>query len=206
MSKNSAITDEEFLEICNSGTDEEIEESLKNGADPDARDEYGWTALFWIDSPDSAEILLRYGADVNARDNDGNTPLHFASADMAEKLLDHDADVSIKNNFNMTALDRAIYLGYNNIVEILATKTALNERDENGMTILHGVQDANIVYTLVLLGADVHAKDNNGDTPLDIALRKGWSDVADVLRSHGGKSKSSYSNDALSELFNEIFR
>ena len=37
-------------------------------------------------------------------------------------------------------------------------------------------------------GADVNAKDNNGGTPLDVAIQLKRTEIADLLRKHGGKT------------------
>jgi ankyrin repeat protein len=43
------------------------------------------------------------------------------------------------------------------------------------------------VSRLLAKGADVNAKDKDGHTPLNDAIRNGYDDVAEVLRQHGGK-------------------
>ncbi len=53
---------------------------LEHGADPNARNDMGWTPLHYacqLDSRDvdMAALLLKYGADPNAADNRGLTPL-----------------------------------------------------------------------------------------------------------------------------------
>jgi len=41
---------------------------------------------------------------------------------------------------------------------------------------------------LYVNGGDINAKDNNGFTPLYVALAKGGEAVADLLRMHGGQA------------------
>jgi ankyrin repeat protein len=36
--------------------------------------------------------------------------------------------------------------------------------------------------------SDVNAKDNDGDTPLDMAIKYKRTETADLLRKHGGKT------------------
>lgn len=76
------------------------------GADVDARDEFGHTALHlavlcWHGA---VSMLLRRGADVNARDEVGNTPLHLAALRGAcvEVLLASGADPAVRNKERLT--------------------------------------------------------------------------------------------------------
>ena len=41
---------------------------------------------------------------------------------------------------------------------------------------------------LIDKGADVNAKDDGGDTPLDGAIINNETEIADLLRKHGGKT------------------
>jgi ankyrin repeat protein len=43
------------------------------------------------------------------------------------------------------------------------------------------------VTRLLAAGADINARDNNGETPLTFATKAGNNQVAKVLREHGGK-------------------
>ena len=50
--------------------------------------------------------------------------------------------------------------------------------------------DGNIesVKNLLVAGADVNAKNEDGETPLDDAVRYKQTEIADLLRKHGGKT------------------
>jgi ankyrin repeat protein len=45
-----------------------------------------------------------------------------------------------------------------------------------------------IVELLITNGADVNAKDADGFTPLDTAINSQHTEIADLLRKHGGKT------------------
>ena len=62
------------------------------------------------------------------------------------------------------------------------------KNDEDG-TPLHLPADrghTEVVELLITAGADVNAKDDEGETPLDQAGTS-WPETADLLRKHGGK-------------------
>ena len=60
---------------------EDVRLVLDAGADVNARNEVGATALMWaVDDLDKTRLLLRKGADPNARSDDGRTPLLVATS------------------------------------------------------------------------------------------------------------------------------
>ena len=70
---------------------------LEKGADPNARNEAGATALMWAaGDAEKTQLLVDHGADVNARSGDARTALSIAagwsgSSDVVKILLDHGA-------------------------------------------------------------------------------------------------------------------
>jgi ankyrin repeat protein len=68
---------------------------LDLGADVNARDKQGATALFFCQRVDACRALLDRGALVNAVDCRGNTALHSAGQiDLCRVLLEHGADIN----------------------------------------------------------------------------------------------------------------
>ena len=134
---------------------------ISKGADINARDRDGWTALHWAQSKAVAELLIAHGVDVNTKDDDGHTPLHAAScfgqSDVVEVLLSHGADVKATDYMGMTPLFGAALMGQTNVAELMIAK-----------------------------GADVNAKDNAGWTPLRWAEQRGHADMVALLKKHGG--------------------
>ncbi len=72
----------------------EVKKFLDNGADTEAKDEYGFTALHEAAGRghgDIVKVLLEYGADTEARTKNGRTPCDVAKHDGIRRLLDqHD--------------------------------------------------------------------------------------------------------------------
>jgi len=70
---------------------------LSKGADPNAKNDSGATALLWaVEQPEVTRLLLEHGADRNVRSADGLTPLllavdRFGSGAVVKLLLDHGA-------------------------------------------------------------------------------------------------------------------
>ena len=88
---------------------------LEAGADPNARDENGWTPLHyaaWDNNPDVITVLVEAGIDPNARELDGWTPLHFAArfndnSDVYIRLIALGADDKAKTDEGETVWELA---------------------------------------------------------------------------------------------------
>jgi ankyrin repeat protein/HEAT repeat protein len=133
---------------------------LDQGADPNARDNRGTTALHKaviFVSPDHRALrtLLARGGHVNGKGDDGRTPLHVA----------------------------ALLSGASSVEVLLAAGADPRARDQSGETPLHcaaspqpTASPENVTRTIHLLvagGADVGAHRGNGDTPLHLAALVG---------------------------------
>ena len=160
------------------GNTEKVKMLLKHpGIDVNAKDNDGYTALYWASQNGRTEIvamLLDAGADVNAKDNNGWTALIRASqkghTEIVSMLLEKGADVNAKNNNGWTALTKAIWNEHPEIVGMLLENGAdVNVTVYDGWTALVLAiekRDTEIVAMLLENGADVNATDNNGDTAL----------------------------------------
>ena len=79
----AAMSDEDFVHLCERGSAQKIRAALKKGANPNAMAEgiesaSVGTALMWAaceNTPEVVSILLKAGADINVRDNYGSTVL-----------------------------------------------------------------------------------------------------------------------------------
>jgi uncharacterized protein len=118
------------------GNADEVEQLLKNGANPNER-QMGITALMTACNRghvDVVRILLEKGADVNAKDWEGWTALMAAAAGAAHDdnrnkeeecleivrlLIAHGADVNQKGRRFQTALKDADDAGHKRVKELL---------------------------------------------------------------------------------------
>jgi len=142
-----------------------VQASLAKGADIEARDHDGDTALHLAAiqaGPAVIAALIAAGADPNALSTDGQTPLFHAAEHgnlpAVQALLTAGADVNARNKDSHTPLFYAIDQGHRAVVEALLTA-----------------------------GADLAVRDKDGDTPLDLVLYLKRDAIADLLRAKGGR-------------------
>ena len=162
------ISKEEVLEVSKGFWDdegdlkslEEIKELLKKGADVNASDKYGRTALMMaarLGTLDVVKCLVEHGADFEAKDKDGWTALIkaaiFGKLDVVKCLAECGADLDVKDKNGRTALMKAANWG-----------------------------ELDVVKYLVEGGADLEAKDVNGDTAFDIAKNGKSDDCVEFLK------------------------
>ena len=91
----AAMPDAEFLKICEQGSPAAVAQALKDGANPNAADKDGETALL------KAAYYSQAGAAVNAADTQGKTALMYAASggntQVVRLLLEAGADVNFAN-------------------------------------------------------------------------------------------------------------
>ena len=161
-----ALADQPITEAARRGDADAVRSLLRAGADVNASEGDGMTALHWAAEAghvDIAEILIQGGANVDAATRLGDyTPLHLAgrqgNASFVHVLLEAGADVN-------------------------ATTTA------GGSTALHfaaGPGSVEAVTALLQHGARVSERESSrGQTPLMFAAAKGRSGVIRALLAHG---------------------
>lgn len=139
------------------------------GADVDAAEADGATALHWAsyrDDLEGAEWLIRAGADVDAANDLGATPLWAASQNgslpMVARLLEAGAAPNAALLSGETPLMVAARSGSTEVVErLLAGGADLTARGARGQTALMWAvaqQHPDVVALLLEQGADVHAR------------------------------------------------
>lgn len=152
--------------------------------------------------------LLDSGADVNATQPDGTTALHWAAyrndAAVAELLVRAGADVNARNSYGMLALSLASTNGSRRLVKLLLEAGAdANAALESGETILMTASrtgDLDSAEALLAAGADVNATERNGQTAIMWASAEGHATVVEALIDAGADFKAS-----LDSGFNAMF-
>lgn len=143
---------------------EMMEILLKGGADPNAKNRDGETALIWaVPDKQKVALLLKHGADVNSAAASGNTALLVACVgadtyELVKLLMDNGADPLVRNGRKETALMRAALFGDSATLSLLAKAgNDLDAMDSTGLTaLINAIFNVNREATFWLLnhGAD----------------------------------------------------
>ncbi len=175
-----------------------IELLVREGADVNAKNDYGRTALMRaseLRDTEAVEFLIENKANVNSADNDGNTALMAAiqlnticgddsdkqaiaeGANIAKYLIAHGADVNAKNNDGNTILIEAVMSSCER--SLIAVGAHANAEDIIA-------DKAEIMKYLITHGADVNAKNNDGNTALmEAVISSRDTDIVKFLIAHG---------------------
>ncbi|MCR5347791.1 MAG: ankyrin repeat domain-containing protein [Fretibacterium sp.] len=126
--EDAADNDKKFINLCKKGSVQEILTALQNGANPNAKNGSGRTALMLAaarnPNAEVISILLKAGAKLNTKRKDGWTALMEAAAfnqnpEIISILMDAGADINAKNRAGRTALDLAQAKNNKNAVKAL---------------------------------------------------------------------------------------
>jgi ankyrin repeat protein len=188
---------------------------LKYGAELNARDALGRTALWWAavfaGKLANTQFLLAQHADVNAIDADGETPLFGAvrahrDVRIIQTLVNAHADVNIRGSVGGTGgvpvLNLA--LGNSELLHVLLRAGANpNATDRTSRTALMMVGEGPAALTIARLlldaGADVNAEDQNGMTVLVKAAGRGDKAFVQELLQRGAALNDRAGERALEE-------
>lgn len=138
---------------------------------------------------------LEAGADIEASDG-GGTPLYFAikrgHLAAAKLLLERGADVIVGSNYWGDVLTIATASSRADLMTLLLAHGANPNSTFQGESVLHVAAKfgcLGCVKVLVEAGADVNAPTydthSSSRTPIHIAIRYGYAEIADYLMAHG---------------------
>jgi ankyrin repeat protein len=169
---------------------------LDGGADVNAAQVDGMTALHWAvyhDDAETAAQLVRKGANVNAANRYGVPPLSLAStngnAELVKLLLEAGANANASLQGGETVLMTASRAGSVEAVKALlahgANPNARERLDQTALMWAAAEGHAPIVRALIDAKADVNATLHSGFTPFFFAVREGHIDVVKTLLAAG---------------------
>jgi ankyrin repeat protein len=179
-------------------------------AEIDARDQAGRTALMEAVSQgdaDSSRILVAAGADIMARDAEGDSPLGVAiksSPSILQYLLTqatvNSSDPDGKTPLRIIVEARAAGASspaVDALTLAAATGARLDARDRFAATSLHAALragDKDTAGRLAKAGADVFARDKDGETPASLAMSAGVDTLKVLVTAAGIAAKDKQGN------------
>ncbi|WP_244864552.1 ankyrin repeat domain-containing protein [Paenibacillus sp. J23TS9] len=191
-----------FILSAGKGDTSNVLKLLQDGADINAVDERGRTAVMaatYNNKVDTVKALIQKGADLNIRDHNLNNVLLYAGAEgfleIVKLAIGAGANTKLTNRFGGTALIPASERGHVEIVEELLTHSDIDIDHINNLhwtALLEAVILGNggekhqkIVRLLVDHDADVHIADGDGITPLHHAKKRGYREIEHILQLSG---------------------
>lgn len=132
-----------------------IKEILQLGANANAANIYGDTALIQSHSLEAMKVLISHGADVNLVNNKGSTALHMGlNEQKAIALLNAGARMDIFNEEGYAAIHMQSKPGV--LREFLNRGVDVNMKTKSGKT-LHDMQGHSLgfIYVLIESGSDI---------------------------------------------------
>ena len=169
---------------------------LMRGSGINEADKEGWTALLnaaYNGHKSIVEALLENGASIDAQAHNGSTALHLAAQDghttVIELLLRHGANIQSVSSMG-SALHFAVFGGHGSAVRSLLDN-GINPalRDPLGATALHVAAESpetttDITKTLLDYGVDLNAVTREGETALNLGIRRKSEDFVRILLEH----------------------
>lgn len=186
-----------LVKAAKNGDVEELKDLIEKGADVNAKNTKGETALIAAAERghlNIVDILFEKDADINAKNNKGWTALWMVASRghsfIVRALLERGADVNAKENTGgNTALHMAALAGHTEIVKLLLKNNAdVNANNTDDLTPLIMAADnghPDVINVLLEANADVNAKDNEGVTALYSAAGKGHKGIVKTLIENG---------------------
>ncbi|WP_264339070.1 ankyrin repeat domain-containing protein [Wolbachia endosymbiont (group A) of Cydia splendana] len=137
---------------------------------------------------DIAKFLIDQGADIESRNAYNERPLHLAvkagSLDIIKLLFNKGANVNATDMYGQTPLSLAIRRNCRDIVEFLRQAQLDLDRELSNAT-----QDScsGKIKSLVSRGANINIRNNDRNTPLHLAAKKGYLCMVKELIENGAR-------------------
>ena len=140
------------------------------------------------DEKEIKKMLIEKGGMINKADENGDTPLLIAAREsqieIVKLLLKNGAKIENKNLANESILEIAFRLKDQNLYKYLKTFGYVFSRDSKDGYSLHKAIGKGIdhVKRLLMIGAFVNLQNEEGDTPLHIAVRSQSDDCFEIIK------------------------
>lgn len=182
----------------------QVKTLIEQGASPNVKKSGGQPVLIVATKNGKGEIvthLIQSEADPNLKDEKSRQSLHHASEhghlDIVKKLLESNAHIDHADDRGQTPLIIASEQGNVEIVgELLLKSAKLDKQDKEGNTALMKIfgshltvdQQLAVAKRLVDYGANLHLKNDDGKTALEIAVEQSDPEIIEYLKevTHAG--------------------
>lgn len=197
-----------LIYVCMKNARDLVKLLLDNGADANLGNQRNRMPLHFAAETGNFEIialLMGAGADGNCTDNNGVTPLMLMAqnrkTDAALKFIKNpDIDIHIKDNDNRMAIDYATSCGLRELVAALSQAEEEHTDAYGNTTLHHACWNDQGEVVKVLLAKDkssVNKPNDEGDSPLMLAVRKSNLVITELLLAAGAKTDLSNADGVL---------
>lgn len=198
-SNPNTMNEQNIIKAVESGNKLLVEQALKDGASVNTTDSKKRSLLLIAtnnENSEMAKLLVAHGADVNQQADNFDSPFLYAGAsgqtELVKLYLENGARFDIFNRYNGTALIPACERGHVETVRLLANTKGypIDHVNRLGWTGLieavilgnGGTKYQQIVQILKDAGAKMDIPDREGVTPLKHAQRRGFTEIADIIK------------------------
>lgn len=182
---------------------------LIKGADPNAQNKFGQTAMGYavmMDKTDIADVLLEHGGEANSEVTISTFDMGMKvlrqfpllilavqkkNMEMVKLLLDYEADVNVHGHKGATGLIIAVNLDLKDMITLLLSKGAdINAQMDDGKTALMWSvlrKNKDMISLLLSHGADESLEDKRGKIAFDYAQMVGNKDIISLVKDVPGR-------------------
>jgi len=143
------------------------------------------------DNLSAVKLLLEQEIDIDAKNNNEETALYMASSrgnrQIVKLLLEQGADINVKNdNHHYTALHIAAYFDKIEILKLLLEQEKINlearsKKGSSPLLVASYIGNLEVAKILLEKGADINAKNDNGETALHMASHENHQQIVELL-------------------------
>ena len=196
--------DEKLLDAINENNFEEVVKLITAGANVNAADEFGYTALMYaavFKGKEIAKLLVEQGADVNAVNKQGSSTyeifIHFhgKNSGIVEFLVQHGAKTNVHNLF----IEAIKNNNTDEVLKFINNGANLNHifyipSEYTPLSMAAKYDSKEVAELLIEHGAEVNPEPLEYYFPLNAAAEWNAKNVAEVLINHGARL---YADDSL---------